>query len=479
MFGYISMTYKLYTYIKKLAGYQPVNLFTSSGEFVEVFPNSTFKFLVPAGLFSSSDVALRDLNYPKPTNDMRNLKDVVLPSLYAQQKIVIDKVSEAVAKKKSENRPIYITLHLACGFGKTVTACYIIAKEKVKTVICVPNKMLIPQWKSAIEAMNISFIISINGVKSLLQELRYQDANILVVVSRHFVNDEFCKLVYKKYDMLILDESHLYNLMNNSSMTRYLAMYPPPICYFLTATPRAANRIYCNDIITVEKKSVLKKTIKVIDNFLESYTTTKIRMLSRRLDSPANKYHIYTEKILYEDIHRNELIVNTISDDFETNKINRVMVIVKLRVHMLMLYNELYSKFGEYVILGDSRDKQIPNTVRELRYKNKFIFVSTLNYSGTGLDLPSLDTLVVVSIIMNSMYIEQLLGRVCRETDDIHRKVYVFPSTSILCIRSIIGMFTQRLITLATQSLGFSMESQSQTAKEEKTLNLTFNYKMR
>ncbi|ANS71197.1 DNA helicase transcript release factor [Pteropox virus] len=473
MFGYINITNKLYTYIKKISGSQPLFLFNSDNNHVEVFPNSSFKFLVPAGLFSSYRVMLRDeLKYPIANNPMTNEKDLSLPNLYPLQQLVVDKVVAAMKRKEEEHRPKYITLHLKCGFGKTVTACYLMAKERKRTVICVPNKMLIPQWKTAVELTKANYMISVHGVSKLLLEKSTPD--VLIVVSRHFANEEFCNLVYSNYDVVIVDESHTYNLMNNSAMTRYLAFYPPPICYFLTATPRQSNRIYCNDIINVEKESSLNKTIKIIDCYFKPFSNEKIRNLSTKLNSTYNKYHVFTEKILTEDVHRNKLIIKTLVEEYTSRKINRIMIITKLRAHMLMFYNELVKKFRNDVVLGDAQNRKTPEIVNGLRSKDRFIFISTLYYAGTGLDLPSLDSLFVGVAVMNNMHMEQLLGRVCRETTLTDRTVYVFPTTSIREIKSVVDNYVQRLISLALD-LGFVQLNTDKPCKEETALKLAFS----
>ncbi len=466
---------KLYTGLKKFTGYQPVNLFNSEGDFVEVVPGSKFKFIVPVGLFSSSlPLPKALLKRTKSDNYVKNISEIIPPELYPLQTKVVSEISKMIKQKTIEKRPIYITLHLACGFGKTITTCYLITSHKRRTVICVPNKMLIQQWKMAVHTTKIDYMISTEGVSNLLRELEHRDPDILIVVSRHLSNDSFCNFISKNYDLFILDESHTYNLMNNSSVTRFLAYYPPKICYFLTATPRYSNRIYCNDSINVAQLSRLCKILHVVDFFFESYSTEKIRSMVKKLDTTSNKYHIYTEKVLAEDEPRNKLIVDTVSDKYRQGVINRILIVTKLREHMMNVYDRLSRLFGDEVYLGDAQNRNTHDMVKDMKTKNKFIFISTVFYSGTGLDIPSLDSLIVCSVVMNSMQMEQLLGRICRETTKHNeRNVFIFPTTSIKEIRHTIGTFSQRLISLALDKLGFE-KAKENDFRQEKTLSLAF-----
>ncbi|ASK51316.1 DNA helicase, transcript release factor [Eptesipox virus] len=449
--------HKLFNELKKISKEHTINLFNLDGKFTEIVSTSINKFLIPIGLYSSS-IPIKDPIINVTNNIINNYEYITLPTLYPLQKKVVTEVLTRMKKKISEKRSLYMTLHLACGFGKTITACYLMGIHKRKTIICVPNKMLINQWKSAVNNTNINYKISVDGVQKLLKELNKipNVYDVLIIVSRHLSNDEFCKYIYANYDMFILDESHTYNLMNESIMSKFLTYYPPKICYFLTATPRRVNRIYCNDIVNVAKVSDLTKKINIVENFFEPYYTDVIRSLIKKLTPEYNKYHMYTEKILCEDKPRNDLIITTIIHAFEKHDINRVLVITKLRKHMLLIYNKLLEKFGnKYIFLGDAKNKNTQDIVKQVKTMERFIFISTAHYSGTGLDIPSLDSLIICLAVMNTMQMEQILGRICRDTELKNRIVYIFPNTSIREIKHSVGMYAQRLILLACDKLGF------------------------
>ncbi|APG58328.1 transcript termination protein A18 [BeAn 58058 virus] len=469
-----TLDHKLYTDIMKIINAPTLFLFNSQKEFVEVLPISTFKFFIPIGLFSNEFPLIKNIELI-PTNYVNNKDNVTLPTLYPIQKRVVDNILTQLRNNQRDKRSMYMTIHLACGFGKTITTCYLIGIHKRKTVICLPNKMLINQWVNGIKSTNLSYLISLDGATQLLKQLEKNNPDILVIVSRHLSNEIFCKKIFNEYDVFVLDESHMYNLMNNSAITRFLTFYPPKICYFLTATPRSYNRLYCNNVINIYKSSNIIKIIKVYDNFFGVYYTDTIKHMIRKLNIKKT-YHIYVEKILSEDANRNKFIIETIVKDYSKKYINRVILVTKLRSHMLYFYNILIEKFdNETVYLGDAKDKNTPDIVNLLRKKDRFIFISTVNYSGTGLDIPRLDSIIVTCTVLNSMQIEQLFGRICRETEDIfNRVIYLFQTTSIREISNTVGYYTQKMLSLSIDKLGFVKEK-TENIKHEPALYKAFN----
>ncbi|AUL80593.1 DNA helicase [Vaccinia virus] len=293
----LKMEYTLYAELKKMTCGHPLSLFIKDGDFVEVEPGSSFNFLIRKGFYASPSVKTRLVFETLTTTDIKITSFIPTnaPKLYPRQRKVVSEVVSNMRKMTESIRPLYITLHLACGFGNSITTCYLMATHGRKTVICVPNKMFIYQWKTQVEAVGLEHKISIDGVISLLKELKTQSPDGLKVISRHLTNDASCKYINKHYDLFILDESHTSNLMNNSAVRRFLACYPPMMCHFLTHTARPANRIYCNIIINIAKLSDLKKTIYAVVSSFEPYSTDNIRHMVKRLDGPSNKFHIYTE----------------------------------------------------------------------------------------------------------------------------------------------------------------------------------------
>ncbi|ALA62507.1 transcriptional elongation DNA helicase [Turkeypox virus] len=446
---------KLYSSLRKLVGYSTIYLFTEDGNFVEVVKNSEFKFLIPVGYFSNTNVPLDGLSFSYGKNAMKDKHKLVLPDLYPIQSRVIEEIILQFSRKYKERRPLYMTLHLACGFGKTITASYLVGYHKKNTLISVPNKLILKQWESAIKALGVSYYISYDGVSKLLKVLNTNSFSILVVVDKHLNNTEFCKYVYKNCDVFILDEAHIYNLMNETGMTSFLCYYPPKICYFLTATPRKQNSIYCNSLINFIKFSSLQKLLYIVREYYPEYSNSNISKYVAQLQTPANKYHLYTEKLLAEDINRNKTIVNKVLELMRSNKDNKILVITKLRNHMFSLYTDLKHILGNNVFIGDAQKKSTSCTIKDLRESNSFVLISTLHYAGTGLDIPNLDTLFICNAVMNSMQTEQVMGRICRDNGSgVSRSIFLFINTSIKDIKSLVGVFTQRFAQIAIK-LGF------------------------
>lgn len=143
----LKMEYNLYAELKKMTCGQTISLFNEDGDFVEVEPGSSFKFLIPKGFYSSPCVktSLVFKTLTTTDNKITSINPTNAPKLYPLQRKVVSEVVSNMRKMIELKRPLYITLHLACGFGKTITTCYLMTTHGRKTIICVPNKMLIHQ----------------------------------------------------------------------------------------------------------------------------------------------------------------------------------------------------------------------------------------------------------------------------------------------------------------------------------------------
>lgn len=61
----LKMEYNLYAELKKMTCGQTISLFNEDGDFVEVEPGSSFKFLIPKGFYLSlckDESSIQDIN---------------------------------------------------------------------------------------------------------------------------------------------------------------------------------------------------------------------------------------------------------------------------------------------------------------------------------------------------------------------------------------------------------------------------------
>lgn len=121
---------------------QPLSLFNEDGDFVEVEPGSSFKFLIPKGFYASPSVKTSLVFETLTTTDNKitSINPTNAPKLYPLQRKVVSEVVSNMRKMIESKRPLYITLHLACGFGKTITTCYLMATHGRKPSFAYPIK---------------------------------------------------------------------------------------------------------------------------------------------------------------------------------------------------------------------------------------------------------------------------------------------------------------------------------------------------
>ncbi|ABJ09032.1 DNA helicase [Nile crocodilepox virus] len=455
MSRYVVIDDKLYSAIRSLIGIKELYLFNSDGDFVEVHKRSGFRFLIPVGYYTSLAVPA-DREYDYGDNDLPPDQRPRLPELRPAQRRVVAEIARLEKLKRLERRPLYTLLHLACGFGKTVTASFLIGSHAKRAVVVLPNKLLSAQWEEVVARLGVPYAASYEGVSKLLPRLRDRDYAVLLVIDRHFTNKEFCRLVHERYDVFVLDESHTYDLMRNTAMTRFLTFYPPRIAYFLTATPRQSNALFCNERVNVTVASSLRRHLRVVkEYYCREYRTPKMAAYLARLDSPANKYHVITEKAIAEDRYRNETIVKTLAEHYAAGSVDAVLVITRTREHMFRLRDGIAALVDPAsVFVGDAEKRETAETLQALQTRERFVLVSTLSYSGTGMNLPGLDALFYTVAVSNSRNIEQALGRILRDGPRKDRYLFVFPVTSVRRLAGCLEGHTARVEHVARQ-LGF------------------------
>src|SRR5690606_15740021 len=121
---------------------------------------------------------------------------------------------------------------------------------------------------------------------------------------------------------------------------------------------------------------------------------------------------ILLNKLIQQDIHRNQLIINTILNTIKNN--TRAILLVTFRTHRDYLYNELKKRL-DFVYLGTS--KSIHSIIKDLKDKTKYIILSTDKLLNTGFDMTNLNTIHVGSILQNQTSIIQTIGRIERSSD--------------------------------------------------------------
>lgn len=295
------------------------------------------------------------------------------------------------------------------GFGKTVLGAKTIDQFKTNTLIIVPNKLLLYQWKNELERfLDTNYDIGLLGDNnnSLTGNI---DIAIINSLDNHIDSIE-------QYGLILVDECH------RAASLRYeltLQKLNPKRIYGFTATPIRNNGqellifMQCGDIIfeTTQREDYLDK----------SFETTIYPVLSPfQSRSPNNKI-----QDIYDDLHNSNKRNKIISDLIVKNEFNKrsVLVLSNRIAHLDNIASLLNDAECEYLLItGETPNKQkkeILEKLKQLRDSNeKIILLSTGQFIGEGFDLPSLDTLILTSPIAWEGSLTQFIGRVNRDYKD-------------------------------------------------------------
>jgi hypothetical protein len=139
-------------------------------------------------------------------------------------------------------------LHLQCGFGKTILACYLISKLKKKTLVVVHKEFLLNQW---IERINQSLPDATIGV---IQGDKYdvEGKDIVIGMLQTLWNKDFPYNAFDCFGHVVIDECHR---ISSEKFSRSLFRINSKYMLGLSATPTRQDGLtkvlkwHINDII--------------------------------------------------------------------------------------------------------------------------------------------------------------------------------------------------------------------------------------
>ena len=317
-------------------------------------------------------------------------------------------------------------LSTATGFGKTVVALALVAMREERTMIIVSSIALLKQWEDAVQAFleirnipeNIgqrkgrNYTVGIwNGSKKKLSFLI--DIVMLQSISSSIEKGELDFV--SKYGMVIVDECHH---IAAETFRTVLSVFNSKYVYGLSAT--------------VKRRDGLEKIVySQCGNIIFTYDAAKLsyergiaqRYKVRFLDTIYPKKYVNLTfaqilDLISTDPERTRIIADDIVSAYKEGR--KVIVFTRRLSQNNALAKELDAKCIPYFSLDSKSGKHvIENTIRELKLaKYSFVLIATDKLLGEGVDIPSLDTLFLVSPYMQERVIQQCIGRLSRASEE-------------------------------------------------------------
>ncbi|MFD0896413.1 DEAD/DEAH box helicase [Loigolactobacillus binensis] len=372
--------------------------------------------ILPRGLESQLTSAMPKMKLIDQTNRGQLIHASFKGQLYPDQKSAY----RAILAKESG------VLSARTGFGKTVIAAKVIAQRGVSTLILVNNKELASQWVTRLtQFLTITdkpLIVNRTPTGRLRKQAvigqffgnKHNRSGIIDVATiQSFKDNEKSGKILNDYGMVIFDEVHHEPAFTYDQIIRRISAK-----YLLGLSATPIRRDGQEPIIAMRFGEVLYET-PVID---EKYALTVKRVVIPRftslgmstLEMAANTINQNYEAIA-NDHERDQSLYRDVQANLAEKR--HILILTHRVQHVEQLAEMLRETVTDvFVLYGAQGAKDNTATIELInRTKTAYVIVATAKYAGEGLDIGSIDTVMLA--MPNSWHgsIEQYLGRMQRK----------------------------------------------------------------
>ena len=288
-------------------------------------------------------------------------------------------------------------LSLPCGYGKTTVALAIAAHMKVRTMVVVHKEFLANQWRERIKQFCPSATIG------MIQQNKVEtNCDISIAMLQSLSMREYPVDTFESFGLVIVDEAHH---ICAKVFSQAFFRFCPKYTLGLSATPERKDGLtdllywfLGPSILTIERELRGKTIVKTIDFSCDLFTTPppvtrfgKISLVQMITD-------------LVEHPERNNFI-NKIARKYSKGS-RRLLILSDRRLHCELICNML-SDIGSGLYMGGMKEAALKES------SGKKIIVGTFSQAHEGLDIPELDTILLVTPKSD---VKQAVGRILRET---------------------------------------------------------------
>jgi superfamily II DNA or RNA helicase len=308
----------------------------------------------------------------------------------------IEAVEAVVAGLRSKGSGI---LSLPTGYGKTTVALYVLSKIAQKTLIVVHKEFLMTQWIERIH----QFLPGARVGKIQGTVIDVENKDIVIGMLQSLSKKEYDKNTFSDFGLTIIDETHhvctrSFSRLFSHVNTRYLLG--------LSATlERKDGLTYVlhwflgPTLFKVERKSQTQVRVDKSDFNHELFTTNPFPLNRARKPNLPDAITKITK--LPE---RNAHIMSLIAKAHAENR--KILVLTDRRQHCFDLL-EACSSYSAGLYIGGMKPEELKES------EQADVIFATYSLAHEGLDIPTLDTLIMASPKSD---IVQSVGRILRET---------------------------------------------------------------
>ena len=286
-------------------------------------------------------------------------------------------------------------LSLPCGYGKTTVALAISSTIGLRTMILVHKEFLANQWRERIQQFCPGAKIGL-----VQRDTVETDADFVIAMLQSVSQKDYTFEQFESIGTLIVDEAHH---ICARVFSQALFKLCPRHVYGLSATPdrkdgltKVLHWFMGPTFFAVERKEESKVTVSTVDVDLPMY----------RDPPPTNRMGKISLAemitILVETPERNKKLISIIKKASKGGR--KVLVLSDRRLHCQYIH-ERFPGSGLY--MGGMSEADLEESSK------CSIIIGTFSQAHEGLDIPTLDTLVLATPKSD---IKQSIGRILRET---------------------------------------------------------------
>ena len=286
-------------------------------------------------------------------------------------------------------------IQAVCGFGKTYTACALIAQTSVPTLILVHTKLLLNQWRTEIENQ-------LGITPGIVGDGQYNVQPITVGLYKS-VHNNLLKLK-EQFSMVIVDETHM---APAKMFSQTLCGLSAKIKIGMSATPRRVD-LKCQaltdyfgpfKVVAKEGRELNVPRVALVQTDVPFNSFNPQRDWAKSLTKLANRSD-------YQDLITKHAIADTSK--------NRCILILSDRIAMLRALEA--SIPNSICIIGKTKEEERKEILSNAGTKYKVLLSTKL--FDEGVSCHRLDTLYLISPASSTIKLEQRVGRIIREHPD-------------------------------------------------------------
>lgn len=293
-------------------------------------------------------------------------------------------------------------LSLPTGFGKTCVSLYILSKLKLKTLIIVHKEFLMNQWIERIK----QFLPTATIGRIQQNKIDIVGKDIVIGMLQSLAMKEYESNMFETFGFTIIDETHH---ISSKVFSKALFNVCTKHMLGLSATPIRKDGLtkvlnwFIGDIFySIQRENQTSVNVNIHRFKCEEYTK----------DPPLNKLGKISLATVINNLvvikERNELICKLLLEC--ANNGRKTILLSDRRNHCELLHELIKEKMPKYtsgLYMGGMKQDKLDES------EKCDIILATFSLAHEGLDIPSLDTLILSTPKTD---IVQSCGRILRET---------------------------------------------------------------